>query len=241
MLNFDALLGERRRRGARAARRRSARSLQFDDPDQHPVHVRHHRGAKGRDADASQHRQQRLLRRRGDALQPSAIACAFPVPLYHCFGMVLGNLVCITHGATMVFPGEGFDAAARARRPSQAERCTALHGVPTMFIADARASAISRSFDLSSLRTGIMAGAPCPIEMMQQVIERMHMREVTIGYGMTETSPISFQSSMDDSARAARFDRRPHAAAPGSEDRRRATGASCRSARPASCARAATA
>lgn len=119
-----------------------------------------------------------------------------PVPLYHCFGMVLGNLACLTHGATMVFPGEGFDPIA-VLETVQAERCTALHGVPTMFIAILDHPQFS-SFDLVTLRTGIMAGSPCPVEVMKRVIEQMHMVQVTIAYGMTETSPVSFQSSCDD-------------------------------------------
>jgi fatty-acyl-CoA synthase len=119
-----------------------------------------------------------------------------PVPLYHCFGMVMGNLGCITHGATMVYPSEGFEPLA-VLETVQAERCTALYGVPTMFIAELNHPQFAR-FDLSSLRTGIMAGSPCPIETMRQVIDRMHMRDVTIAYGMTETSPVSFQSGRDD-------------------------------------------
>ena len=119
-----------------------------------------------------------------------------PVPLYHCFGMVLGNLACVTHGAAMVFPGEGFDAAG-VLETVQAERCTALHGVPTMFIAILDHPQFA-SFDLGSLRTGIMAGSPCPVEVMKKVIDQMHMAQVTIAYGMTETSPVSFQSSCDD-------------------------------------------
>ena len=119
-----------------------------------------------------------------------------PVPLYHCFGMVLGVLTCTAVGAVMVFPGEGFDAettlAAVARY-----KCTALHGVPTMFIAQLEHPNFT-NYDTSTLRTGIMAGAPCPIDTMRAVIDRMHMREVTIGYGMTETSPLSFQSRPDD-------------------------------------------
>jgi fatty-acyl-CoA synthase len=119
-----------------------------------------------------------------------------PVPLYHCFGMVMGNLACIAHDATMVYPAESFDAAS-VLEAVQAERCTALHGVPTMFIAELQHPDFD-SFDLSSLRTGIMAGAPCPIEVMRRVISRMHMGEITIAYGMTETSPVSFQSAADD-------------------------------------------
>lgn len=119
-----------------------------------------------------------------------------PVPLYHCFGMVMGNLAALTHGCTMVYPGEGFDAL-QTLRTVQDERCTALYGVPTMFIAQLDHPEFAR-FDLGSLRTGIMAGAPCPIEIMRRVIDRMHMREITIAYGMTETSPVSFQSATDD-------------------------------------------
>ena len=119
-----------------------------------------------------------------------------PVPLYHCFGMVLGNLACLTHGSAIVYPGEGFDPLA-VLETVQAERCTALHGVPTMFIAELGHPEFKR-FDLSTLRTGIMAGSPCPIEVMKRVIAEMHMAEVTIAYGMTETSPVSFQSSTAD-------------------------------------------
>lgn len=119
-----------------------------------------------------------------------------PVPLYHCFGMVLGVLACVTHGATMVFPSEAFEPGAVLEAISE-ERCTALHGVPTMFIAELQHPDFE-SFDFSHLRTGIMAGAPCPIEVMRKVINKMNMKEVTICYGMTETSPVSFQSATDD-------------------------------------------
>ena len=119
-----------------------------------------------------------------------------PVPLYHCFGMVLSVLACVSRGARMVFPSEGFDAQATLAAV-QAERCTALHGVPTMFIAELNHPDFA-SFDLRSLRTGIMAGAPCPIEIMRKVQTDMHMQQVTIAYGMTETSPVSFQSAVDD-------------------------------------------
>ena len=120
-----------------------------------------------------------------------------PVPFYHCFGMVLGNLACTTHGAAMVVPSAGFDAAA-ALRACEQERCTSLYGVPTMFIAELGEPDLDR-YDLSSLRTGIMAGSPCPVEVMKQVVNRMNMAEVTIAYGMTETSPVSTQTSVDDS------------------------------------------
>jgi fatty-acyl-CoA synthase len=119
-----------------------------------------------------------------------------PVPFYHCFGMVMGNLGATTHGAAMVIPGEAFDPLA-VLETVQAERCTALYGVPTMFIAELDHPRFSE-FDLGSLRTGIMAGSPCPVEVMKQVQARMNMREVTICYGMTETSPVSTQSAVDD-------------------------------------------
>ncbi|TDM05904.1 MAG: AMP-binding protein [Ideonella sp. MAG2] len=119
-----------------------------------------------------------------------------PVPLYHCFGMVLAVLACTVRGSAMVFPGEGFEPR-ETLLAVQAERCTALHGVPTMFIAELDHPDFSQ-FDLSTLRTGIMAGAPCPIEVMRRVQADMNMKEVTIAYGMTETSPVSFQSATDD-------------------------------------------
>lgn len=119
-----------------------------------------------------------------------------PVPLYHCFGMVLSVLACVSVGACMIFPGEAFDPLATMRAVSE-ERCTALHGVPTMFIAQLDHPDFGK-FDFSTLRTGIMAGAPCPIEVMKRVVTDMHMAEVTIAYGMTETSPVSFQSATDD-------------------------------------------
>jgi len=123
-------------------------------------------------------------------------ALCIPVPLYHCFGMVLSVLACVSAGATMVFPGEVFEPGATLSAVSE-ERCTALHGVPTMFIAELDHPQFMQ-FDLSTLRTGIMAGAPCPIETMKRVVAQMNMREVTIAYGMTETSPVSFQSSTTD-------------------------------------------
>lgn len=120
-----------------------------------------------------------------------------PVPLYHCFGMVLGNLACLTHGAAMVYPSAGFEPLA-VLKAVEAERCTGLYGVPTMFIAEMEHPDFTR-FDTSTLRTGIMAGAPCPAEIMKAVMERMHVRDIAIAYGMTETSPVSFQTSADDS------------------------------------------
>jgi fatty-acyl-CoA synthase len=119
-----------------------------------------------------------------------------PVPFYHCFGMVLGNLACTTHGACIVIPSPGFEPTA-ALEAVQRERCTSLYGVPTMFIAELALPDFP-SYDLSSLRTGIMAGSPCPVEVMKRVVSEMHMAEVTICYGMTETSPVSTQTRADD-------------------------------------------
>ncbi len=133
----------------------------------------------------------------GEALRltPDDRVC-IPVPMYHCFGMVLGVLAAVTHGATVVYPSEAFDPLAVLETVS-VESCTVLHGVPTMFIAELEHPRF-REFDLSSLRTGIMAGSPCPVAVMKRVVSEMHMPEVTICYGMTETSPVSFQSSTDD-------------------------------------------
>lgn len=124
-------------------------------------------------------------------LTPEDRLC-IPVPLYHCFGMVLGNLACFTHGATIVYPNDGFDPIT-VLEAVQAEKCTGLHGVPTMFIAELDHPRFA-GFDLSTLRTGIMAGSPCPIEVMKRVVRDMHLSEITIAYGMTETSPVSCQS-----------------------------------------------
>ncbi len=119
-----------------------------------------------------------------------------PVPFYHCFGMVLGNMACVVSGATMVVPAAYFDPLETLRAASE-ERCTALHGVPTMFIAELEHPEFSR-FDLSSLRTGIMAGSPCPIEVMRRVVQLMHLREMTIAYGLTEASPVITQTTTQD-------------------------------------------
>ncbi|PIF38356.1 fatty-acyl-CoA synthase [Delftia sp. 60] len=127
-------------------------------------------------------------------LSPDDRLC-IPVPLYHCFGMVVGNLAALTHGTTIVYPNDAFEAVS-VLRAVQDERCTALHGVPTMFIAELDHPRF-KEFDLSTLRTGVMAGSPCPIEVMKRVVNEMHMGEVTIAYGMTETSPASCQSTTD--------------------------------------------
>jgi fatty-acyl-CoA synthase len=133
----------------------------------------------------------------GEAMRLSeADRLCIPVPYYHCFGMVLGNLACVTHRSCMVSPSEGFEPLA-VLEAVEAERCTGLHGVPTMFIAILGHAEFAR-FNLTSLRTGIMAGSPCPVEVMRRVNSEMHMSEVTIAYGMTETSPVSFQSAYND-------------------------------------------
>jgi fatty-acyl-CoA synthase len=119
-----------------------------------------------------------------------------PVPMYHCFGMVLGTLTCVAHGATMVLPSAGYEPGA-ALQAIDTEKCTAIHGVPTMFIAELDHPDFDR-FDLSELRTGIIAGAPCPIELMKRLISEMHLEDITIAYGMTETGPVSFQTSPED-------------------------------------------
>ena len=129
-------------------------------------------------------------------LSPQDRLC-IPVPLYHCFGMVLSVLACVAHGSTMVFPGEAFDPL-DTLKTVQEERCTALHGVPTMFIMELDHPEFS-SFDMSSLRTGIMAGAPCPVEVMRRLISEMHMKDILIGYGQTEVSPINNMTLPDDS------------------------------------------
>ncbi len=196
MLNFDDLLvdasaDELARLAALGA------TLQFDDP----INIQFTSGTTGapKGATLTHHNIVNNGYFVGAAMRlTEQDRLCIPVPLYHCFGMVMGNLACITHGATMVYPGEGFDARS-VLETIEAERCTALHGVPTMFIATLDDPDFGR-YDLRSLRTGIMAGAPCPVEVMKQVIARMHMREVTIAYGMTETSPVSFQTSIDDPA-----------------------------------------
>ena len=169
--------------------------LQFDDP----INIQFTSGTTGfpKGATLSHHN---ILNNGffiGEAMRltPEDRLC-IPVPLYHCFGMVLGNLAALTHGACMVFPGEGFDPLTTLETVAE-ERCTALHGVPTMFIAQLDHPEFRR-FNLSSLRTGIMAGSPCPIEVMKRAVAEMHLSEITIAYGMTETSPVSFQSSTDD-------------------------------------------
>ena len=194
MLSFDDLLRAPSREELTALAVLSEK-LQFDDP----INIQFTSGTTGhpKGATLSHHN---ILNNGffvGEAIKlvPGDRLC-IPVPLYHCFGMVMGNLGCLTHGATMVYPAEAFEPLAVLETVAQ-EKCTGLYGVPTMFIAALDHPRFA-DFDLSSLRTGIMAGSPCPIEVMKRVIGKMNMAEVTIAYGMTETSPVSFQSGTDD-------------------------------------------
>ena len=194
MMNFDEISA----RGGAAEKKRLdelSGTLQFDDP----INIQFTSGTTGfpKGATLTHHNIVNNGYFIGEAMRltPEDKLC-IPVPLYHCFGMVLGNLACVTHGSAIVYPAEAFDPVATLETVA-AERCTALHGVPTMFIAELDHPRFAE-FDLSSLRTGIMAGSPCPIEVMKRVVDRMNMREVTIAYGMTETSPVSTQSSIDD-------------------------------------------
>ena len=194
MRNFDELLAL----GGSAERARIsalAQTLQFDDP----INIQFTSGTTGFPKGATLTHQNILNNgyfvAEAIRLTEKDRLC-IPVPLYHCFGMVMGNLGCMTHGATMVYPADAFDPLS-VLQTVQAERCTGLYGVPTMFIAELDHPRFGE-FDLSSLRTGIMAGSPCPIEVMKRVQAQMNMTEVTIAYGMTETSPVSTQSSTDD-------------------------------------------
>ncbi|MCW5748277.1 MAG: AMP-binding protein [Alphaproteobacteria bacterium] len=194
MLNFDDVMT----RGGNAERSRLADladRLQFDDA----INIQFTSGTTGfpKGATLTHHNILNNGYFIGEAMRlaPDDRLC-IPVPLYHCFGMVLGNLACVTHGSAMIYPAEAFDPLS-VLQTVQAERCTALHGVPTMFIAALDHPDFGK-FDLSTLRTGIMAGSPCPIEVMKRVVSQMNMQQVTIAYGMTETSPVSTQSSVDD-------------------------------------------
>jgi fatty-acyl-CoA synthase len=174
---------------------RRAESLAFDDP----INIQYTSGTTGfpKGATLSHHNILNNGYFIGQMCRygPDDRVC-IPVPFYHCFGMVLGNLACTTHGAAIVIPAPGFDPAATLQAV-QDERCTSLYGVPTMFIAELALPDFAR-YDLTTLRTGIMAGSPCPVEVMKRVVSEMHMSEVTICYGMTETSPVSCQTRADD-------------------------------------------
>ncbi len=194
MVSFDDVAGIARD----AARRRLAAladELQFDDP----INIQFTSGTTGfpKGATLSHHNilNNGLFIAGAMKLTAHDRVC-IPVPLYHCFGMVIGNLGCLTHGSAMVYPSEGFDPLATLETIA-AERCTAVYGVPTMFIAEMDHPDFAK-FDLSCLRTGMMAGSPCPIEVMKRAFSLMHLSEVVIGYGMTETSPASFASATDD-------------------------------------------
>ncbi|WP_394826058.1 AMP-binding protein [Pendulispora albinea] len=171
------------------------KALQFDDP----INIQYTSGTTGfpKGATLSHHNVLNNGFFIGEGLRlTDADRVCIPVPFYHCFGMVLGNLACTTHGAAMIIPGEAYEPRLVLETVT-AEKCTALYGVPTMFIGELDLPDFD-TFDLGSLRTGIMAGSPCPVEVMKKVIARMNMREVTICYGMTETSPVSTQSSTTD-------------------------------------------
>ncbi len=193
MINFGDIAGFARPQHFEELERLAPR-LQFDDP----INIQFTSGTTGapKGATLTHHN---ILNNGffiGEAMHlTDADRLCIPVPLYHCFGMVLGNLACLTHGATIVYPNDAFDPLATLEAV-EAERCTGLHGVPTMFIAEMNHPEFAR-FDLSSLRTGIMAGSPCPIEVMKRAVSDMHLADITIAYGMTETSPVSFQTSTD--------------------------------------------
>ncbi len=191
---WDALRRDGARTGAEELREVEA-SLQFDDP----INIQYTSGTTGfpKGATLTHHN---ILNNGffiGEALHYSELdRVCIPVPFYHCFGMVLGNLACTTHGATMVVPAEAYEPQA-VMETVQKERCTSLYGVPTMFIGELEHPRF-KEFDFNSLRTGIMAGSPCPVEVMKKVQTVMHIPEMTIAYGMTETSPVSTQSATDD-------------------------------------------
>jgi fatty-acyl-CoA synthase len=194
MLNYGDIPGM----AGKDARRRLAEletELQFDDP----INIQFTSGTTGtpKAATLTHHNIVNNAYFVGETMELSERdRLCIPVPMYHCFGMVLGTLTCVAHGAAMVFPAEGFEPL-EVLKTVEAERCTALHGVPTMFIAELDKEDFAK-FDLSSLRTGVIAGAPCAIELMKRLIGEMHLREITIAYGMTETGPVSFETSVHD-------------------------------------------
>ena len=191
--DWDALLDEHAAVDTAALAEREA-SLAFDDP----INIQYTSGTTGapKGATLSHHNILNNGYFCGEILRyTEADRVAVPVPFYHCFGMVIGNLACTTHGACIVVPSEGFDAGLTLAA-IEAEQCTSIYGVPTMFIAQLNHAAFAGT-DFSSLRTGVMAGSPCPVEVMKQVRDRMNVREITICYGMTETSPVSTQTRVD--------------------------------------------
>ena len=191
---WDALIRDAAKVGEAEMRAVEA-SLQFDDP----INIQYTSGTTGfpKGATLTHHNILNNGYFIGETLKYSEKdRVCIPVPFYHCFGMVLGNLACTTHGATMVIPAEGFEPVVTMQTVEK-ERCTSLYGVPTMFIAELEHPQF-RDFDYSTLRTGIMAGSPCPVEVMKKVQTAMHMPEMTIAYGMTETSPVSTQCTTDD-------------------------------------------
>jgi fatty-acyl-CoA synthase len=192
---WDALFGAGRAPGAAGRQAEREAGLSFDDP----INIQYTSGTTGfpKGATLSHHNilNNGFFIGAGCRYTQNDRVCV-PVPFYHCFGMVLGNLACTTHGACIVIPAPGFDPA-QTLATVQAERCTSLYGVPTMFIAELALPNFA-DYDLSTLRTGIMAGSPCPVEVMKRVVSEMHMSEVTICYGMTETSPVSTQTTADD-------------------------------------------
>ena len=188
-------IGDRADAQARQKLAAVSAGLQFDDP----INIQFTSGTTGRPkaATLTHHNivNNAFLVGARMNFSPADRLC-IPVPMYHCFGMVLGTLACVAHGATMVLPSAGYEAGA-ALQAIDTEKCTAIHGVPTMFISELDHADFD-CFDLSHLRTGIIAGAPCPIELMKRLISEMHLEDITIAYGMTETGPVSFQTSTED-------------------------------------------
>lgn len=194
LLNFDAI-ADRASEQHRATLETVSAALQFDDA----VNIQFTSGTTGQPKAATLTHHNIVNNAYFVGLQMALTEndrVCIPVPMYHCFGMVLGTLCCVAHGASMVFASESFEPRSVLEAVAT-ERCTALHGVPTMFIAELDQPDFER-FDLTSLRTGIMAGAPCPVELMKRVIGDMHLDQITIAYGMTETGPVSFQTHVND-------------------------------------------
>ena len=194
LLNFDAIVDRASEQHGATLETVSA-ALQFDDA----VNIQFTSGTTGQPKAATLTHHNIVNNAYFVGLQMALTEndrVCIPVPMYHCFGMVLGTLCCVAHGASMVFASESFEPRSVLEAVAT-ERCTALHGVPTMFIAELDQPDFER-FDLASLRTGIMAGAPCPVELMKRVMGDMHLDQITIAYGMTETGPVSFQTHVND-------------------------------------------